>query len=205
MISLLMLIIALAITTHLINALGATAIKNGLWMIFISLPTKTSQDVQNQKALQKEVVKLRAELRGTSSQDEFAKWAKTRRALDRKVADLENLTGSVNAARTKFDTQTGFVRWASTSGAGWAVSLWYRREPIFWIPEGWVPGYVEWGLSFPKAPIGSVSIQVWAFAVSQVLRVIAPIIGSLITSVMFMRKPVAPMPAGSGEKGKEEL
>jgi hypothetical protein len=183
MISLLMLIIALAITTHLVNTLGATAIKNTLWVIFTSLPTNTSQDVRNQKALQKEI----------------------RRTLDRKIADLEKLTGSVNAARTKFDTQAGFVRWASTSGAGWAVSLWYRREPIFWIPEGWVPGYVEWGLSFPKAPIGSVSIQVWTFAVAQVLRVVAPVIGSLITSVMFMRKPVAPMPAGSGEKVKEEL
>jgi hypothetical protein len=40
---------------------------------------------------------------------------------------------------------------------------------MFWIPEGWVPGYVEWGLSFPRAPKGSVSIQVWAFAVGQVV------------------------------------
>jgi len=115
------------------------------------------------------------------------------------------IAGSVNAARAGFDTQIGFVRWVSTSGAGWAISLWYRREPIFWIPEGWVPGYVEWGLSFPKAPIGSVSIQVWTFAITQVLRVIAPIIGSLIASVVPMQKLVAPVPAGSGEKGKEEL
>ena len=115
------------------------------------------------------------------------------------------IAGSVNAARTKFDTQIGFIRWASTSGAGWAISLWYRREPVFWIPEGWVPGYIEWGLSFPKAPIGSVSIQVWTFAITQVLRVIAPVIGSLIASVMPARKPVTPMPAGPGEKGKEEL
>lgn len=61
-------------------------------MIYTSLPTKTSQEVRNQKALQKEVVKLRAELRGTSSQDEFAKWAKTRRVLDKKVVDLEKLS-----------------------------------------------------------------------------------------------------------------
>ncbi|PWW75263.1 hypothetical protein C7212DRAFT_322688 [Tuber magnatum] len=207
MISLLILVIVLTIATHLVNTLGAAAINNALLVfycgIYTSLPTKTSQDVRNQQALQKEVVMLRAELRGTSSQDEFAKWARVRRSLDKKVADLEKLTGSVGAIRTKFDAQTGFVRWVSTSGVGWAISLWYCREPIFWIPEGWVPGYVEWGLSFPKAPIGSVSIQVWTFAVTQVLRVVAPIVGSLITSVMFMRKPVAPMQAGSGEKDKE--
>ena len=68
-----------------------------------------------------------------------------------------------------------------------------------------MPRYIEWGLSFPKAPIGSVSIQVWTFAITQVLRVIAPVIGSLIASVMPARKPVTPMPAGPGEKGKEEL
>ncbi|RPA95579.1 hypothetical protein L873DRAFT_1812694 [Choiromyces venosus 120613-1] len=205
MISLLILIVVLTIATHLVNTLGATAINNALWMIYTSLPTKTSQEVRNQKELQKEVVKLRTELRGTSSQDEFAKWAKLRRVLDKKITDLEKLTSSVNVTRTKFDTQTGFIRWVSTSGASWAISLWYRREPVFWIPEGWVPGYVEWGLSFPKAPIGSVSVQVWTFAVTQVLRVIAPIIGSLITSVMSTRKPMAPMPVGSGEKVKKEL
>ena len=43
---------------------------------------------------------------------------------------------------------------------------------MFWVPEGWVPGVVEWGLAFPRAPRGSVSIQVWSFAVGQVAAIV---------------------------------
>lgn len=32
---------------------------------------------------------------------------------------------------------------------------------MYWVPRGWVPGYVEWLLAFPKAPTGSVSIVTW--------------------------------------------
>jgi len=35
---------------------------------------------------------------------------------------------------------------------------------MFWLPAGWVPYYVEWILSFPRAPLGSISIQVWTAA-----------------------------------------
>lgn len=44
--------------------------------------------------LRKEILSLRAELKATSSQDEFAKWAKIRRNLDKKVAQLEDLSAS---------------------------------------------------------------------------------------------------------------
>lgn len=35
---------------------------------------------------------------------------------------------------------------------------------MFWIPRGWLPYYIEWLLSFPRAPLGSVSVQVWWIA-----------------------------------------
>ena len=42
---------------------------------------------------------------------------------------------------------------------------------MFWVPRGWVPYYVEWILSFPRAPLGSVSMQVWAAACLTVIVV----------------------------------
>jgi hypothetical protein len=44
---------------------------------------------KQQKALRNEIVAATAELRATSSQDEFAKWARLRRKLDKQVADLD--------------------------------------------------------------------------------------------------------------------
>lgn len=43
---------------------------------------------------------------------------------------------------------------------------------MFWLPRGWVPGYVEWVLAFPRAPTGSVSIQVWGIACNTVVQLI---------------------------------
>lgn len=38
------------------------------------------------------MLQLRRELQGTSSQDEFARWAKVRRTLDKKIVELERLS-----------------------------------------------------------------------------------------------------------------
>lgn len=72
------------------------------------------------------------------------------------------------------------------------------------MPEGWVPGYVEWALSFPKAPIGSVSIQVWSFAVGQVVNLISGIIMHFfaVFSDKYGKTPVAMPAAAAGEKKK---
>lgn len=74
---------------------------------------------------------------------------------------------------------------------------------MFWIPEGWVPGYVEWGLSFPKAPIGSVSIQVWSFAVGQMVTLLSGLVAYFFAAfaARFITPKAVPMPAaGAGEE-----
>ena len=50
---------------------------------------------------------------------------------------------------------------------------------MFHIPQGWVPYPVEWLLSFPRAPLGSVSINVWSLAC-------ASVIGMVIEGVMAL-------------------
>ena len=42
---------------------------------------------------------------------------------------------------------------------------------MFWLPRGWVPGYIEWILAFPRAQIGSISIQVWGIACASVVQI----------------------------------
>lgn len=36
-----------------------------------------------------------------------------------------------------------------------------------------MPGYVEWVLSFPRAPIGSISIQIWAIACASIIAMVS--------------------------------
>ena len=58
-------------------------------MLYSQLPTSTSTDVRRQTELRREVVRLKREMNGTSSQDEFAKWAKLRRQHDKTLAEYD--------------------------------------------------------------------------------------------------------------------
>lgn len=53
------------------------------------LPIESSKLAVENKKLQKEYLRVRLELNATSSQDEFAKWAKLRRQHDKLLDQLE--------------------------------------------------------------------------------------------------------------------
>jgi tail-anchored protein insertion receptor len=57
---------------------------------------------------------------------------------------------------------------------------------MFWLPAGWFPYYVEWVLSFPRAPLGSVSIVSWQTACTGVVLFLSDIIK---TALRFVLKP----------------
>ncbi|WVO21360.1 protein GET1 [Cryptococcus decagattii] len=140
-----------------------------------------------QRKLRKQVLEDKAELGRTSSQDEFAKWAKLRRKLDKGLADLEKANNNLSSSRSSFSKKFSTLLWLMTTGAQFLLSWWFRKQPIFWLPEGWVPYPVAWLLSFPSAPIGSVSSGAWGAICRCVLNTLQEIIQSLL----------APSPAGT--------
>lgn len=60
-----------------------------LWMLYLRLPTSISREAREQQRLKHEVVQLKREMNATSSQDEFAKWAKLRRRHDKSLEEFE--------------------------------------------------------------------------------------------------------------------
>jgi hypothetical protein len=71
---------------------------------------------------------------------------------------------------------------------------------MFWLPQGWVPYHVEWVLSFPRAPLGSISINVWAIACGSVIGMVIEGLMALWT----LRTGVVQEGARKGEKVKME-
>lgn len=59
------------------------------------LPTETSKAAVQRRDVQSEYMKIRRDLNATSSQDEFAKWAKLRRQHDKLMEQLEKLSTSL--------------------------------------------------------------------------------------------------------------
>ncbi|KAI5809415.1 CHD5-like protein-domain-containing protein [Pyronema omphalodes] len=201
MLSLLLVVVILTITTNLISTVGAPAINNLLWNLYTRfIPSPVQSVIPKAKALRSEVLQLRKELAGTSSQDEFAKWAKVRRTLDKKVAELETINATIQTSRTSFDSRAGMFRWVITVGFRMFLQFWFSRQPMFWIPQGWVPSVIEWGLSFPRAPMGSVSINVWSFAVGQIVALVLAAGMWAYQVACEVRGKMAPRVAQAGKK-----
>lgn len=89
--------------------------------------------------------------------------------------------------KTKFDSTVGVVRWTATSGVKFILPFWYAKQPIFWLPKGWFPYYVEWVLSFPRAPLGSISIASWQLACSGFISLVSDTITAVLGLVLGAR------------------
>lgn len=109
----------------------------------------------------------------TSAQDDFAKWARLRRQHDKAKDKYEERSRSQQSFRYTFDRAVSALRWLSTQGLNFYINLSYAKQAMFWLPQGWVPYPAEWVLSFPRAPLGSISINIWAIACASVIGMVS--------------------------------
>jgi hypothetical protein len=70
------------------------------------------------------------------------------------------------------------------NGLRFFLQYWYAKRALFYIPKGWAPYYAEWILSFPRAPLGSVSIQIWGIACASVIALVGEALVAAL--VLFM-------------------
>ncbi|KAK3670503.1 GET complex subunit get1 [Recurvomyces mirabilis] len=169
----LLLVFVLQLAIHLINKFGAQTINELLWTIYTKLPTPQSKDASDSGRLRAEVVRLQREMNAVSAQDDFAKWARLRREHDKAKDKYEKQSSSLTSFRTNFDRIISALRWAGTQGLQFFCNFYYSKEALFWLPQGWVPYPAEWILSFPRAPLGSVSINLWSMACASVIALVS--------------------------------
>ncbi|KAF4441959.1 GET1 [Fusarium acutatum] len=206
MASLMLSIFVVEVVVNLVNTIGAAAINNLLWTIINFLPVSTAKAAGEQRKLQADYLKVRRDLNSTSSQDEFAKWAKLRRQHDKLLELLEKTKKTNEAARSNFDKILTVLRVVVTRAPQYFLPFWYATEPMFWLPYGWFPYWAEWILSFPRAPIGSVSIASWQLACTGVIALFSDLIvgiaGLLLNAKQAKEAPVAAQKVAAEEKKK---
>jgi tail-anchored protein insertion receptor len=59
------------------------------WVLYSKIPTKTSAAAKKNQQLKRDVLQLNKEMKAVSAQDEFSKWAKLRRAHDKKLEECQ--------------------------------------------------------------------------------------------------------------------
>lgn len=113
----------------------------------------------------------------------------------------------LDGTKAKFDKTVSTLRWVSTNGMRMFLQFWYSKQAMFWLPQGLIPYYGEWLLSFPRAPLGSISIQAWQLACGSVILlasdVIAALVGVLLEAKSAPGQKAVPMEsAGEAATGK---
>lgn len=171
---------------QLISWIGSTQLSE--WAHNIYLFLTRSPLARNQKNLRSTILKTKSEFQATSSQDEFAKWARLRRKMDKELQELDNLNKQIASDRTQFTALFSTVLWVMTSGLQFVLISWYRSSPVLLLPPGWFPPTIVWFLSFPSAPYGAISTTVWALICKRALSVLAKMMTDSL-GVLFGSKP----------------
>lgn len=56
-----------------------------------------------------------------------------------------------------------------THGTTFLCNFYFGKNAMFYLPVAWLPYPVEWVLSFPRAPLGGVSVNIWGMACAGVI------------------------------------
>ena len=115
---------------------------------------------------------------------------RTKQILHVERAD-SGAANDLKSFETQFKSVATVIRWLITNGLRFYLQWWYGNVPMFWLPDGWVPGYVEWVLAFPKAPSGSIGIQMWFAACGSVIVIAGEGLAALWALVLIRKTPAA--------------
>ncbi|KAJ3749493.1 WRB/Get1 family [Lentinula detonsa] len=166
--SLIVAIFCLVLLAEVISWIGKSVLIGWFYILYLRLFYPTL--AEKQKKLKTDILNTKAELLKTSAQDQFAKWAKLRRSVDKGLADLEKLNSEMNSVKTSFSVKFSSGIWICTTGAQFVIGWWYRKTAIFYLPPGWF-GPLTWVLAFPFAPKGAVSVGMWQMACRRVIKI----------------------------------
>ncbi|KAL7751944.1 GET complex subunit get1 [Sorochytrium milnesiophthora] len=163
------LVLVAAVVFELVSWVGFSLIAGQLFKL--SQMLFYSSDTRALRSLKREVVRLRTELAGTSSMDEFAKWAKARRKLDASTAQLTELTQSMAFRKTTFTLKAHVATRVVFYLLYLVVMASYQRTAMFYVAaEDWFGSLSGSLLALPFAPEGSVGVVVWVMASRRVVR-----------------------------------
>ncbi|KII92433.1 hypothetical protein PLICRDRAFT_27563 [Plicaturopsis crispa FD-325 SS-3] len=198
--SLILTIFVIVFLTELVSWIGQSVLLELAYALYQRIFNASA--VSRQRKLQAEILASKKELLQTSAQDQFARWAKLRRIVDKGLADLEKHT-SKSAFALKFKG----VLWMSTTGVQFIVGWWYRGAAVFYLPPGWF-GPLAWTLALPFAPKGAVSVGVWQMACRRVIRLGERVVKDLAKGNVKSAEPVdvaAQSTTGEKAKAKKDL
>ncbi|KAJ1970403.1 GET complex subunit get1 [Dimargaris xerosporica] len=162
---LLLFIVLLSLVTEICLSIGYSKLATKCWHIYREFAHRHTLTLQRKH--KQEALHLKAEIRHTNAQDEFAKWAKLKRRLDKCTAAYDAEASALAFAKSGFEIKFMIAIRVLLHGLRTFVLYWYRAEPVFYVPLRWFDPFTPL-LAYPFAPSGSVSVFVWMFVCHRV-------------------------------------
>ncbi|KAK9450446.1 CHD5-like protein-domain-containing protein [Limtongia smithiae] len=193
MVDVILIVIGVVLINAIIAAVGKENISELAWYLWSTyVPGKASRAIQELQKTQRETLAVNTEKTNTSAQDEFAKWAKLNRKVEKLTEQLEQLNSDISKQSTSFKKLVKRLLWVCTSGMKFGVRIKYRKAAMFWLPPGMFPSWAERILSLTSAPRGSVSVAVWFMVVDYAIKdaVVFALTKGVVLIAGLRRKPV---------------
>ncbi|KDN44393.1 hypothetical protein K437DRAFT_257097 [Tilletiaria anomala UBC 951] len=165
-----LLILLACLITQIISWLGKERLLDFFHAGYVNIFHRST--VTKRAALRNEIYATKQELNKTSSQDEFAKWAKLRRKVDKSLNELEVINSSLASTRSSFSFLFKAAMFIFTTGVPFVITTYHRKTAVFYLPPSDWLGPLGWVLSLPSAPKGAVSATFWSAACKRVLALL---------------------------------
>jgi len=169
--------------TEIVEWIGKPVLLQFCFNFYLSF---TSELAKRRSLLRKRILEDQKLLKQTSAQDQFAKWAKLRRQVDKGLADLEKLNAEVATQQASFAIRFNTVIWFFTAGLQFFIGWWYRKQAVFYLPKGWF-GPAEWWLALPFAPKGSVSCATWQMACRRTIKSVETVVRQAVIEPLVVK------------------
>ncbi|KAK6462630.1 coiled-coil membrane protein [Scheffersomyces coipomensis] len=156
---------------QVINQVGKSTIQELVWSLYMAIGSKLNltNSFKEYSTKQIEIVDLNKQKRLISAQDQYAKWTKLNRQVDKLTAELTQLKETISKDKSSVNSFVSLSIMLITTAPLWFFRLWFRKSILFYLPPQYLPYALEWVFSIPFFPLGSVGLTVWTFAVKQVI------------------------------------
>ncbi|WFD15457.1 glutamine amidotransferase subunit [Malassezia arunalokei] len=142
-------------------------------------------------SMKKDLFETRQQMNMTSAQDEFSKWARLRRKVDKLTAQVDEQNKSLASTQFMFSIMFKVFMFVLNSAVPFALNWYFKWTPMFYLPPGDWFGPLGYFFSFPNAPAGAVSSTVWTTVCGRVLALVGAYARELLVKEPQLAKPMA--------------
>ncbi|KAL2315652.1 Protein get1 [Schizosaccharomyces pombe] len=159
--------ILLSLFIHFFDKFAKKRTIDGAYRIYVSV--SNNKDLKKNKEILEQLLTVKKELNATSSQDQFAKWARLNRKYEQLSQEWEKQSANVKIFQDTFKRVLSLFLWILTRGFRFYIQFKESKTPVFFLPAFLLPSWALWVLSLPRSIYGSVSLTVWNFAVQKTI------------------------------------